>query len=79
MTWNELTGRYGKPLFEADLIRYTEDERLIWDIPDKVAVFATPSLPSHIIVYGRVTEDKWIPNYGQRQLIRELLKKCEVI
>lgn len=79
MNFEELKKRYGKPIFHIDLSGYSKNEKIINDIPDSVAVFATSRIPTGIIVYGKLRGGEWIPNYGQRQLIKRLLTLNKVI
>ena len=79
MTYADLKDNFGKPIFEMELTHYTDEQRLLSDIPEKVAVFARPESAERILVWGKVREDQWLPNYGHRALIRELLKKAQFI
>lgn len=79
MTLSELTASYGKPIYHLHLTKYSDDERLINDIPDQVCVFATHRTPQQIVVYGRVRKGEWLANYGYRALVRELLKRSKII
>lgn len=79
MTYHDLKENFGKPIFEMALTDYTDDQRLLSDIPEKVAVFIRPESAERILVWGKVRENQWLPNYGHRALIRELLKMVKVI
>lgn len=66
--------KLGDPIMQVELDEYTEEQQLLCDIPDRVAVFKHPHVASGILVVGNLTEtDRWIANYGERQLIKRLI------
>lgn len=79
MTYADLKDNFGEPIFEMEVSHYTDEQILLTGIPEKIAIFSSPESAEMILVWGKVRENHWIPNYGHRVLIRELLKKCKVI
>ena len=74
MKYNEIIKMHGKPFyrFKPHGI-FTEKQIGNDDIPDECMIFKTKH-SSEYLVYSRSGE-RWIPNHGERWVIRELFNQ----
>ena len=77
-TIGEYIEEYGEPIFRFKTTHnYSDDDRLIGDVPEEIAVFKIPVI-TKIMVVGK-TRNIWISNYGERIAIAELLKRQKLL
>lgn len=76
-TYKEILQKYGKPIMRfSPSGNFTKKEIMSEDIPDEIMIVKIKHI-SEIMVYRKVGKNKWCANYGERWVIRELLKMLD--
>ena len=74
-TREHLVARYGEPFMEfRPQGRFTEMERKMSDMPERVAIYKIEH-PSEFMIFASSDGIQWIPNWGERWAVRELISR----